>query len=214
MKTLKFIVAAGVFAAIFTDEAGKRIKEIRVPIPDEVRVMTPVPLAAARQAERRGGYGIPCRPVPSARFGSVHFRHVVDARFLGRISETAPVVAAVSPDGSLLACERSGQLQLWDANTGRLLFRLLSRDEAGVNAHDSRGLAFAPDSKQLAAYSRGRKVSIFAVETGKVVKEIDIAHLAASWPRAGPGTGSLLREESPRSAAFRDFFAGQEANAG
>ena len=62
-----------------------------------------------------------------------------------------------SPDGKSIASSGDGTVQVWDATTGRLLFK---------NANQVYGTAWSPDSAQL-AFGNGSSFQIWNVATGK-----------------------------------------------
>ena len=103
------------------------------------------PPPEVRKADGRKGkvdrLGDPLPRGAVVRLGSVRLRH------------RGPIAAfAVSPDGKLLASGGSADhvMRLWDARTGRLLWRMAA-DTGGAEA-----LAFSPDGKRLATAGDGR----------------------------------------------------------
>ncbi len=62
-----------------------------------------------------------------------------------------------SPDGKLIASSGDGSVQVWDALTGKLLFK---------NANQVYGTAWSPDSTRL-AFGNGSSFQIWNVTTGK-----------------------------------------------
>lgn len=80
---------------------------------------------------------------------------------------------AFSPDGRLLATgagepSRSGQIKLWDADTGQFV-----REIKDAHSDTVLALEFSPDGKLLASGSSDRFAKVFDVESGKLVKTFE-----------------------------------------
>jgi WD40 repeat protein len=79
----------------------------------------------------------------------------------------APLSLAYSPDGKRLASAHSGEVKVWDAQTGQELFSI----KGGVSstADFRKCLAFSPDGERLASsFGRGGEgeVKVWDAETG------------------------------------------------
>ncbi len=147
-------------AWIITDDKGKAIQEMWITPPAAVRMPGPLERAPA-SADVPDGDALPAHAV--ARLGSLRFRHT------GNIEATA-----VSPDGHVLASGGSGSIQLWNAESGASLFRLQVSGRYGPDC-----LAFSQDGRRLAAYEHGGRLQMIGVDTGTVLKKVDLSRLAA-----------------------------------
>jgi RNA polymerase sigma factor (sigma-70 family) len=88
-------------------------------------------------------------------------RRAFDPRYSGRLpsGETAVAVIAFSADGKVIASGGSlGQLDLWDAATGKPLWHRWAYAEA---------IAFSPDGKGLASAGGDRTIRFWDVSTGQ-----------------------------------------------
>jgi WD40 repeat protein len=87
-----------------------------------------------------------------------------------RIAVNDPSAAAFAPDGKVLATAERGQVTLWDTATGKVRHRL-----TGLKSQEN-GLAFSPDSKQLATVGSGNDFALrlWDVDTGKEERHFDI----------------------------------------
>ncbi len=116
------------------------------------------------------------------------------ARILHGISSADQQAEAVtslaySPDGSLLAAGdvsqvwSYGTVAVWDAATGRMLWKGLNK-QAGVNA-----VAFSPDGMKLAAGQESNRVTIYDAHSGRVRRivhpEGEWGHVVAAFSRTG-----------------------------
>lgn len=82
--------------------------------------------------------------------------------------ESSVVSVTVSPDGSLIASDSfDGRVRLHDANSGALV--------RAINTGGGRKVAFAPDGRILACagYHMDKKIGLFEVGTGKLVRKLD-----------------------------------------
>jgi WD40 repeat protein len=150
---------------------------------------------------------------PDARLWEWHY--------LRRLFAGAPVTldghsvsvwcVAFSPDGRLLASgggrfrtegqpASSGELKVWDRDTGRELFALRGHD-AGVSR-----VAFSPDGRLLASASVDRVVKFWDVRTGKELRTIrDVGPALAFHP-----DGRRLAAVAGPDVTVRDLTTGQE----
>jgi WD40 repeat protein len=75
---------------------------------------------------------------------------------------------AASPDGQLLASSSlDDTVRLWDATTGKQIYRLAGHGEMG----GWRALAFTPDGKRLASWGDDMYLRVWDVGTGKALAE-------------------------------------------
>ncbi len=136
---------------------------------------------------------------------------------IGSVDKQAEAVTTLtySPDGSLVAAGdvsqvwSYGTVAVWDAATGRMLWKVLNK-QAGVNA-----VAFSPDGTKLAAGQESNRVTIYDAHSGRVRR---IVHPEGDWGTlsqrsagpacsrraAGPGSSSSgIRRRDGRSASRR-----------
>jgi WD40 repeat protein/class 3 adenylate cyclase len=122
-----------------------------------------------------------------------------------------------SPDGRYLAVgEYSGELHLLDSEAGGRPTLVGSEPEP----HQIRALAFAPDGRTIAAATFNQEVpdtnhvSIWDVEAGKVVRELDVEGSSLAYDRSGErlAIGSYVGTVEIRDASTgeteRSFQAG------
>ena len=122
---------------------------------------------------------------------------------------------AFSPDGKLLATgcgepSRSGQIKLWDAQTGQLV-----REIKDAHSDTVLSLEFSPDGTLLASGSSDRFAKVFDVESGKLMKTFEghSDHVTGvSWRADGR---SLATSGADNQVNFWDVPSGErKANAG
>ena len=127
-------------------------------------------------------------------------RHRVERRNRW-VAQTIDAAAAIvknafSPDGSLLAggagdivrSER-GEIDIWEAKTGQLRFRLLGHTEAIF------GVGFHPSGRRLASASHDHTVKIWDIATGRVALTLR-AHADTVRTVAFDASGNLLASAS------------------
>lgn len=112
-----------------------------------------------------------------------------DARRFGGAEGIVRTVS-YSPDGKLLAAgggfpAQSGEIIIWEAETGRTLHRLQGHKDYIYS------VAFSPDNRLLASSSYDRLVKIWDVEKGVEVKTLK-DHTDAVYPVAFSPDGKLL----------------------
>jgi WD40 repeat protein len=122
---------------------------------------------------------------------------------------------AFSPDGKLLATgcgepSRSGQIKLWDAQTGKLI-----REIKDAHSDTVLSLEFSPDGMLIASGSSDRFAKVFDVESGKLVKTFEghSDHVTGvSWRADGR---SLATSGADNQVKFWDIPSGErKSNAG
>lgn len=101
------------------------------------------------------------------------------------------VALAFHPDGKLLATgggepSRSGELQLWDLETGKLV-----RNFEDAHSDTVFGVTFSPDGKYLASSGADKFVKVFEVDTGEFVKAFE-GHTHHALGVAWSDDGKLL----------------------
>lgn len=77
------------------------------------------------------------------------------------------VVAALSPDGGLIALASQGSVGIYDTATGKKQFDLFGRNGQG------RGIAFSPDGKTVAAVAFDGSIQTWNPTTGKLLTTTD-----------------------------------------
>jgi WD40 repeat protein len=100
------------------------------------------------------------------------------ARTLGGGDLSSPISDRVnslcfSPDGKKLASgsgepSRSGQIQVWDPVTGKLL-----QEYGGVHSDAVLSVSFSPSGKQLASGAADRFMKVVDLESGKVIRSFE-----------------------------------------
>jgi WD40 repeat protein len=135
-------------------------------------------------------FGDPLPPGALARMGTVRFRHF----------SNLVCAVAYSPDGKLLASgSGNGELRLWDAATGKLLWAL--EDTCGVITHT---IAFSPDGKMLASNKEGM-LGLWQASTGKKLRDLEGGNTGWEGSAAFSPDGKELALGTDNDAAIRIF---------
>lgn len=107
-------------------------------------------------------------------------------------------VLAYSPDGKYLAVGRAftgnEDLNIYDAASGQLLrsFSPPPAEGSGYKWGSPNALAFSPDSRYLAAGGSGTPVSVFDVETGRLLTTLSSAAMRPNAQHKGFGSVTAI----------------------
>ncbi|HLN31397.1 MAG TPA: sigma-70 family RNA polymerase sigma factor [Gemmataceae bacterium] len=112
-------------------------------------------IAEPQTSARTDLYGDPLPPGAIARMGTVRLRQG---------SSTAYLSAAASPDGKFIATSGDDSIRLWNASTGKLLWRM--------NTPRYGALLFSPDGKWLAVPSAAGGVCLLDPATGRLERRL------------------------------------------
>jgi WD40 repeat protein len=135
-------------------------------------------------------FGDPLPPGALARMGTVRFRH----------SSNLVCAVAYSPDGKLLASGSAhGELRLWDAATGKLVWAL--EDRLGVVTHT---IAFSPDGELLASNKEGM-LGLWQASTGKKLRDLECGNTGWAGSAAFSPDGKELALGTDNDPAIRIF---------
>jgi WD40 repeat protein len=106
---------------------------------------------------------------------------------------------AISPDGSMLATNAlDDELVVWDAVTGKPIFRLPGHGSMGGR----REVRFTPDSKRLLSYGDDRYVRVTDLATGKAVLEFPLQPSGIQLPDENQSGLDRAREEMILNLTF------------
>jgi WD40 repeat protein len=129
-------------------------------------------------------------PGALARMGTVRFRHF----------SNLVCAVAYSPNGKLLASgSGNGELQFWDAATGKLVWAL--EDSRGVITHT---IAFSPDGELLASNKEGM-LGIWQASTGKKLRDLEGGNTGWEGSAAFSPDGKELALGTDNDQAIRIF---------
>jgi WD40 repeat protein len=139
-------------AGVLLDARAARLAGRRRPVAMAVPAARPTPIDLA---------GDPLPDGALARLGTTRF------------SPGATIVdIAYSPDGRILAStDRDGELELWDAATGRRRLAIVLDEKDVVNAR-IQGMAFAPDGRTIAVRSISTTI-LYETESGRPIRRFE-----------------------------------------
>ena len=129
---------------------------------------------------------------------------------LVRLTNTGPNgVAALSPDGTLVATGGTDQtVQWWDAASGDLVRRLEG------HAGDVTAVRFSPDGKLLASADAAGRGFVWSVETGEPIHHLRGHTRKISAIAFLPGGKQLLSASTDQTVARWDLSTGEEDTSG
>ena len=176
------LLTAGVGAWIYSAAAPGATAPANLPLAQAPQ--QPPPKADGPKAERTDRHGDPLPPLALARLGTVRFRYG------GTLHATA-----LAPNGRVVAAGGNESVLVWDAVTGKSLYRC--GKVARVDA-----LAFTPDSKWLASYDHAMTLRITEVATGKTLKVFERKNLVR--PRSSHTNSYLAFLPSGKQLLIKD----------
>jgi WD40 repeat protein len=117
------------------------------------------------------------------------------------ISRNRDRIALGARDGSELGF---GSLQVWDMNTGNAVTRLGHR-----RGHHYEGYAIFPDGRRLVQGSGANTITVFDIETGKALQQINIPQLAVESLRVAPNGDFVVQSITKDTLLTWDLRTGK-----
>jgi RNA polymerase sigma factor (sigma-70 family) len=121
---------------------------------------------------------------------------------LGRLSST--FASVFTPDGRTIATGGEGQVQLWDAHTGKLRGRLEGHDQA------VRGLYLSADGNTLVSMGMDKSVRVWDLAMGKERHRLDVPNTALTALALAPDGATVAVAHKDKSVRLVEFATGKE----